>query len=121
MYISIEDLIMFIVFPTFGLITYIFALRYQLKETKKELWKERDKRWFMEILQELLAFAVIGCILYTIAGAFKYLTGKELSSKTVDEAKKEVQNKILNSKTANYLASGLFTKDELESMNNKEE
>lgn len=44
MYISIEDLIMFIVFPMFGLITYIFALRYQLKETKKELWKERDKR-----------------------------------------------------------------------------
>lgn len=75
----------------------------------------------MQILSELLAFAVIGCILYAIAGAFKYLTGKELSSETVDEAKKEVQKKILNSKTANYLASGLFSKEELESINNKEE
>ena len=44
MYISIEDLIMFIAFPMFGLIAYIFALRYKLKETEKELWKERDKR-----------------------------------------------------------------------------
>jgi hypothetical protein len=75
----------------------------------------------MQILQELVAFAVIGCILYIIAGAFKYLTGKDLSSATVDEAKKEVQNKILSSKTAEFLASGLFTKDELESMKNKEE
>lgn len=75
----------------------------------------------MQILQELVAFAVIGCILYIIAGAFKYLTGKDLSSETVDEAKKEVQNKILNSKTAEFLASGLFSKDELEQMNKKEE
>lgn len=75
----------------------------------------------MQILQELLAFAVIGFILYMIAGVFKYLTGKDLSSETVDEAKKEVQNKILNSKTAEFLASGLFSKDELEQINQKEE
>ena len=75
----------------------------------------------MEILQEFLAFAIIGSILYAIAGAFKKITGKNLSSGTVDEAKREIQNKILNSKPANYLVSGLFTKDELESMKNKEE
>lgn len=43
MFIHSDDLFMFLIYPLIGAIAYIFALRYQLKEIKKELWEERDK------------------------------------------------------------------------------
>jgi len=43
MYIDTDNLLMFVVLPLIGAIAYIFALRYQLKETEKELYKERNK------------------------------------------------------------------------------
>ena len=54
MYISIENLTIFVIFPMLGLIAYIFALRYQLKETEKELWKERDKNYSTKKMKRIL-------------------------------------------------------------------
>ena len=43
MFIHLDDLFMFLIFPLLGAIAYIFALRYQLKEKEKELSKEQSK------------------------------------------------------------------------------
>lgn len=67
--------------------------------------------YYMELLSELLAFAVIGIILNIIVNVFKSLTGKDLSSETFEESKKELEEKVLNSKPANYVFSGLFPDD----------
>lgn len=71
----------------------------------------------MEILELLVAFAVIGFIFNLITNCFKSLTGKELSSDTVDETKKELQKKVLNSKPANYLMNGLFSEEHIQQHN----
>lgn len=71
----------------------------------------------METLQLLLVFAVIGFIFNLIANVFKSLTGKNLSSETFEESKKELQNKVLNSKPANYIVSGLFPEENMQQHN----
>lgn len=71
----------------------------------------------MEILQYFLVFLVFGIIFNLIASTFKSLTGKDLSSETFEESKKELQNKVLNSKPANYIISGLFAEENMQQHN----
>lgn len=51
MYIAKDLLCMIIILFFMCPVAYIFALRFQLKETERELWKERDKN--REYLSEL--------------------------------------------------------------------
>lgn len=67
----------------------------------------------MEFLSESLGILLAWFVLFSVYSLIRLLikgfTGVDVCNKSeVDEAKENIKNKISNSKTANYIANGLF-------------